>query len=84
MGLRQSGRPITSIPTLKGMLEVVLDVLEGNFDLVLKCFSTNTFAVLRYLRSDRKVLHRDISKGNVLCRRADNTTSGRRRWFATH
>ena len=29
MGLRQLGSPITSIPTLKGMLEVVFDVLEG-------------------------------------------------------
>ena len=31
-----------------------------------ECFSAHTFAVLRYLRSDRNVLHRDISKGNVL------------------
>jgi hypothetical protein len=29
MGLRQSGSPIMSIPTLRGMLEVVFDVLEG-------------------------------------------------------
>ena len=35
MGLRQSGSPITSVPTLKGMLEIVFDVLEGDFHLVL-------------------------------------------------
>lgn len=29
IGLRQSGIPITSIPTLKEMLEVMFDVLEG-------------------------------------------------------
>lgn len=29
IGLRQSGVPITSIPTLKEMLEVIFDVLEG-------------------------------------------------------
>ena len=29
MGLRQSGSPITSVPTLKGMLGIVFDVLEG-------------------------------------------------------
>jgi hypothetical protein len=28
--------------------------------------SADTSAVLRYLRSNRNVLHRDISKGNVL------------------
>lgn len=29
LGLRQTGSPITSVPTLKGMLEMVFDVLEG-------------------------------------------------------
>jgi hypothetical protein len=30
IGLRQFGSPITSVRTLKGMLEIVFDVLEGN------------------------------------------------------
>ena len=43
MGLRQSGSPITSVPTLKGMLEIVFDVLEGNSIL------TNNVFVLTHL-----------------------------------
>jgi hypothetical protein len=38
MGLRQSGSPITSVPTLKGMLEIVFDVLEGDSNIVLHMF----------------------------------------------
>ena len=66
MGLRQSGSPITSVPTLKGMLEIVFDVLEGNLITANNVVTLTHFAVLRYLRSNRKVIHRDISKGNVL------------------
>jgi hypothetical protein len=66
MGLRQSGSPITSIPTLRGMLEVVFDVLEGTSISIDKYSNTHMFAVLRYLRVEREVLHRDISRGNVL------------------
>ncbi|KAI0270073.1 hypothetical protein BGY98DRAFT_1100936 [Russula aff. rugulosa BPL654] len=50
LGLRESGSRFTSIPTLYKVLETLFDVLE----------------VLRYLRFSRKVLHRDISSGNVL------------------
>ncbi|KAI9507527.1 hypothetical protein F5148DRAFT_1376484 [Russula earlei] len=50
LGLGESGSPFTSIPTLSQVLETLFDVLE----------------VLRYLRLHRKVLHRDISSGNVL------------------
>ncbi|KAI0270149.1 hypothetical protein BGY98DRAFT_1133166, partial [Russula aff. rugulosa BPL654] len=50
LGLRESGSHFTSIPTLYKVLETLFDVLE----------------VLRYLRLHRKVLHRDISSGNVL------------------
>ncbi|KAI0296837.1 hypothetical protein BC826DRAFT_1003237 [Russula brevipes] len=39
-----------SIPTLQQALETVFDTLE----------------VLRYLRVERSILHRDISRGNVL------------------
>ncbi|KAF8341499.1 uncharacterized protein EI90DRAFT_2965881 [Cantharellus anzutake] len=49
-GLRQFGKPFTSIPTLRQMLETAYDVLE----------------VLRNLRFECQILHRDISKGNVL------------------
>ncbi|KAF8325417.1 uncharacterized protein EI90DRAFT_3019063 [Cantharellus anzutake] len=50
LGLRQSGLPFTSIPTPRKVLETLFDVLE----------------VLRYMRFHRQVLHRDISRGNVL------------------
>ena len=67
IGLRQSGSPITSVPTLKGMLEIVFDVLEGKIQSQSTIFlSSRILPVLRYLRSNRKVIHRDISKGNVL------------------
>ncbi|KAF8341503.1 uncharacterized protein EI90DRAFT_3012061 [Cantharellus anzutake] len=49
-GLRQFGKPFMSIPTLRQMLETAYDVLE----------------VLRNLRFECQILHRDISKGNVL------------------
>jgi hypothetical protein len=51
--------------TLKGMLEIVYDVLEGN-PIPFTMSSAHPSAVLRYLRSSRNVLHRDISWGNVL------------------
>lgn len=41
IGLRQSGSPITSIPTLRGMLEVVFDVLEGT-SITIGCISSLT------------------------------------------
>jgi hypothetical protein len=66
LGLRQLGSPITSIPTLKGMLELVFDVLEGTSISINTVPRAHMFAVLRYLRFNRRVLHRDISKGNIL------------------
>jgi hypothetical protein len=65
IGLRQLGSPITSVPNLKGMLEIVFDVLEGN-PILFTMSDAHLFAVLRYLRCNRNVLHRDISWGNVL------------------
>ncbi|KIO27847.1 hypothetical protein M407DRAFT_22897 [Tulasnella calospora MUT 4182] len=50
LGMRQSGLPFTSIPTVRAMLETVFDILE----------------VLRFLRMRRQVLHRDISSGNIM------------------
>ncbi|KAH9975772.1 hypothetical protein BGW80DRAFT_63086 [Lactifluus volemus] len=50
LGLSESGLPFTSIPTPRKMLETLFDLLE----------------VLRYLYSERNVLHCDISSGNVL------------------
>ncbi|KIO25467.1 hypothetical protein M407DRAFT_25171 [Tulasnella calospora MUT 4182] len=50
LGMGQYGDPFMTIPNVKAMLEVVFDILE----------------VLRFLRMHRKVLHRDISKGNVV------------------
>ncbi|KAF8338863.1 uncharacterized protein EI90DRAFT_3286468 [Cantharellus anzutake] len=49
-GLRQFGKPFMSIPTLRQMLETAYDVME----------------VLRNLRFESQILHRDISKGSVL------------------
>ncbi|KIO27832.1 hypothetical protein M407DRAFT_187789 [Tulasnella calospora MUT 4182] len=48
--MRQSGLPFTRIPTVRAMLETVFDIFE----------------VLRFLRRDRQVLHRDISSGNIM------------------
>ncbi|KAH9975771.1 hypothetical protein BGW80DRAFT_1294488, partial [Lactifluus volemus] len=50
LGLSESGLPFTSIPTPQEMLEILFDLLE----------------VLRCLYSNCRVLHRDISSGNVL------------------
>jgi hypothetical protein len=66
LGLQQLGSPIMSISTLQKMLEMVFDVLEGDFISIDNALGTYAFTVLRYLRFDRQVLHRDISKGNVL------------------
>ncbi|KAI0283158.1 hypothetical protein BC826DRAFT_239977 [Russula brevipes] len=49
-GLQQTGEAFATISTLQQMLEIIFDVLE----------------VLRYLRVERSILHRDISKGNVV------------------
>ncbi|KAG9049633.1 hypothetical protein FS837_009723 [Tulasnella sp. UAMH 9824] len=49
-GLRQLGSPFASIPTVKEMLKVAFDIVE----------------VLRFLKAHRKILHRDISAGNVM------------------
>jgi serine/threonine protein kinase len=56
----------TTVPTLKGMLKIVFDVLEGTLILANNVLTLTHFAVLRYLHSDRNVIHRDISKGNIL------------------
>jgi len=48
------------------MLEIVFDVLEGRFITINNFPWAHMFAVLQYLRFNRQVLHRDISKGNVL------------------
>jgi hypothetical protein len=76
LGLRQTGKPLTSITTVAQMLEIVFDILEGNlFLLSIFCVPTashtqnaNTaiLLVLRYLRFERHILHCDISKGNIL------------------
>jgi len=66
LGLRQSGSPFMSIPTVRKVLETLFDVLEGNWYSIGKRRHTHKFLVLRYLRFERKVLHRDISKGNIL------------------
>jgi hypothetical protein len=66
LGLRQMGKPFTSIPTVAQMLEIVFDTLEGNLSPIIHILHAHSFAVLRYLRFERQVLHRDISKGNVL------------------
>ena len=55
-----------SISTLRGMLEVMFDVLEGSLIFIVNFLGAYTFTVLRYLRFNHQVLHRDISKGNML------------------
>jgi hypothetical protein len=66
LGLRQMGKPFTSIPTVAQMLEIVFDILEGSLSRIIYFLYAHSFAVLRYLRFERHVLHRDISQGNVL------------------
>jgi hypothetical protein len=66
LGLRQMGKPLTSIPTVAQMLEIVFDILEGNLSPIIRIPYSHSFAVLQYLRFERHVLHRDISKGNIL------------------
>ena len=67
LGLGESGSPFTSIPTLSEVLETLFDVLEGTvFESLLQCDLLTCLQVLRYLRFNRNVLHRDISAGNVL------------------
>ncbi|KAI0294964.1 hypothetical protein BC826DRAFT_1009694 [Russula brevipes] len=65
MGMWQLGTSFMSIPTLQQTLEIVFDTLE----------------VLRYLRVKHSILHRDISRGNVLylkdnCPFSSGTVSG--------
>jgi hypothetical protein len=43
LGLRQSGSPFMSIPTVRKMLETLFDVLEGNFYSIDKRRSTDKF-----------------------------------------
>ena len=66
LGLRQIGKPLIGIPTVAQMLEIVFDILEGNISPIIHILYAHSFAVLRYLRFERHVLHRDISEGNVL------------------
>jgi len=48
------------------MLEVVFNVLEGTLISIQCRLCAHIFAVLRFMQVNRQVLHRDISKGNVL------------------
>jgi hypothetical protein len=66
IGLQQLGRAFSSISTAQQMLEIVFDVLEGILISINHILPAHMFAVLRYLRFERNVLHRDISKGNLL------------------
>jgi serine/threonine protein kinase len=66
LGLWQMGKPLTSIPTVAQMLRIVFDILEGILSPIIHILYAHSFAVLRYLRFERQVLHRDISKGNIL------------------
>ena len=66
IGLVQSGRPFSSITTLRQMLEIAFDILEGTLICIDPVLYAHMFSVLRYLRVKRQVLHRDISRGNVL------------------
>ena len=68
LGLRQTGKPFTNIRTVGQILEIIFDTLEGSLSLVVCILYAHSFAlsVLRYLRFERHVLHRDISKGNIL------------------
>jgi hypothetical protein len=56
---------MTVTSQLLTLASVVLEskLISANNGLDLRPYA---FAVLRYLRSDRQVIHRDISKGNVL------------------
>ncbi|KAG8946856.1 hypothetical protein FRC04_011403 [Tulasnella sp. 424] len=60
IGVRQLGTPFKSISTLQEMLRTVFDLLEAIV------FCAHKLAVLRFLRVERQVLHRDISIGNVM------------------
>ena len=65
-GLRQSGMPFLSLPNLQQVLETIFDVLEGpSFHQTFHVLCSHC-AVLRFLRYKCQILHRDISKGNVL------------------
>ncbi|KAJ2929103.1 hypothetical protein H1R20_g7989, partial [Candolleomyces eurysporus] len=51
LGLKQEGDPFMSIKTPQEMLMVAYDALE----------------ISRFLHAERNILHRDFSKGNILC-----------------
>ena len=77
-GLCQSGFPFASIPNLQQVLEVTFDTLEGTLGLSTGFDNAYMFAVLRNMRFERSIIHRDISKGNVLYTgngEEDSTTS---------
>jgi hypothetical protein len=54
LGLRQMGKPFTSIPTVAQMLEIVFDILEGSLSCIIYFLYAHSFAVLRYLRFERQ------------------------------
>jgi hypothetical protein len=60
------GKPLTSIPTVAQMLKIVFDILEGSLSPIIHILYAHSFTVLRYLRFERHILHRDISIGNIL------------------
>lgn len=67
-GLRQMGTPFMGISNVKALLRVAYDTLEGI--VVLDDVFVHPLmyiAVLRFLRKDRDILHRDISLGNIMC-----------------
>ena len=66
IGLVQLGRPFSSITTLQEGLEILFDTLEGTLIHIGPILFPHMFAVIRYLRVERDVLHRDISRGNIL------------------
>ena len=66
IGLVQLGKPFSTITTLRQMLDIVFDILEGALISIDTVLSAHLFPVLRYLRVNRQVLHRDISKGNIV------------------
>ena len=80
MGLRQSGSPITGVPTLKGMLEIEFDVLEGDFNVDLHMFYHSHICSATVSTHRSRYQQRKCS----LYRRADSTTSGRWMWFAKY
>jgi hypothetical protein len=76
LGLRQFGKPFMTIPTVAQVLEIVFDTLEGGISPTIHIlYAHHGFVVLRYLRFERQILHRDISKENVLYVEDDHPSS---------